>query len=389
MKRNSIVGIDIGTASLHGVVCILPDSKNTISSPTVIAAHRVETKGMKQGSIINSADVTKKIVELLSGLENKTQTKIRSVVLSVGSSSLMSDYAIGTTVVTRADGIVSTLDIEKTITEAEKLIDTKNKRIIHTSVIECKIDGKDIIGKIEGTQGLKIESKVLFISVGEQYIAEIEQIFSSLKISIHSMIPSPLALAPLITTDVQRNFGCVCIDLGAETTTVALFENGSCSSAFVGNIGSSAITKDLALGLRIDPVDAENLKCGAVTFQNIPKKKVDEIIEARVADIFIHIDKYLKKIGRSGLLPGGAIITGGGSDIHNIETIAKNTLRIPAKKGLYAIPAEKGVQIDHRYLVAYAVTCYEEGEKKEYAGEKITKEGFIKTIKDLFKQLMP
>lgn len=389
MKKNITVGIDIGTASLHGVVCLLPDGKNGLTSPTIIAAHRLETKGMKQGAIIHSADVAKKIGELITILETQSQMKIRSVTLSVGSSSMVSDYGIGTSVVTRADAVVTSLDIEKSINEAEKTIDKKNKRIIHTSVIECKVDGKDIIGKVEGTQGLKVETKVLFISVNEQYIAELEQIFSSLKVSITSMVPSPLAIAPLITTDVQRNFGCVCIDLGAETTTVALFENGTCSTAFVGNIGSSAITKDLALGLRIDPVDAENLKCGAVTFQSIPKKKVDEIVEARVSDIFMHIDKYLKKIGRSGLLPGGAILTGGGSDIHNIETIAKNVLRIPAKKGLYAIPSEKGVQIDHRYLVAYAVACYGGDDRIEHTGERLTKEGFLKTIKDLFKQLMP
>jgi cell division protein FtsA len=388
MKKNIVVGIDIGTASLHGVVCLLPDGKNGLTAPTIIAAHRVDNKGMKQGSIVHSTDVAKKIGELLAHLEQSIDTKIRSVTLSVGSSSMISDYGIGTSVVTRADAVITSLDIEKSIIEAEKTIEKKNKRIVHTSIIECKVDGKEVIGKVEGTQGLKLESKVLFISVNEQHISELEQIFSSLKISIGTLIPSPLAVAPLITTDIQRNFGCICIDIGAETTTVALFENGTCSTAFVGNIGSSAITKDLALGLRIDPVDAENLKCGAVSFQSIPKKKVDEIVEARISDIFSHIDKYLKKIGRSGLLPGGAIITGGGSDIHNVELIAKNVLRIPAKKGLFAMPAEKGIQIDHRYLVAYGVACYQTDEH-DFSREPLTKDGFFKTIKDLFKQLMP
>lgn len=388
MKKNIVVGIDIGTASLHGVVCVIPDAKNGLTAPTIIAAHKIENKGMKQGAIIHSADVAKKIGELITVLEQSSDAKIRSVILSVGSSSMVSDYGIGTSVVTRADAVVTTLDIEKSIGEAEKTIDKKNKRIIHTSVIECKVDGKDVIGKVEGTQGLKVESKVLFISVGEQYIAELEQIFSSLKVSVRAMVPSPLAIAPYITTDVQRNFGCVSIDIGAETTTVALFENGTCTTAFVGNIGSSAITKDLALGLRIDPIDAESLKCGAVSFQSIPKKKVDEIVEARISDIFSHIDKYLKKIGRSGLLPGGAIITGGGSDIHNVEAIAKTVLRIPAKKGLFAMPAEKGIQIDHRFLVAYGVACYQIDEH-DFSREPLTKDGFIKTIKDLFKQLMP
>lgn len=131
MKKNITVGIDIGTASFHAIACALPDAKNGLTVPTIVAAHRIETKGMKQGAIIHSADVAKKISELLTHIESQTQTKIRAVTLSVGSSSMVSDYGIGTSVVTRADGIVTTLDIEKSINEAEKTIDKKQKNHSH------------------------------------------------------------------------------------------------------------------------------------------------------------------------------------------------------------------------------------------------------------------
>ena len=115
--------------------------------------------------------------------------------------------------------------------------------------------------------------------------------------------------------------------------SVAVFEEGNLSNLHVFGLGSLEVTKDIALGLRVTPEDAEGLKIGAVSFQSVPKKKLDEIMTARLEDIFELIDKYFKKIGRSGLLPAGAILIGGGSNLSMIEAVAKTELKIPVKLG--------------------------------------------------------
>jgi len=58
---------------------------------------------------------------------------------------------------------------------------------------------------------------------------------------------------------------------------------------------------------------------------------VEQIIEARLKDIFELIDNYLKKIKRSELLPAGVIIIGGGANTKFVEEISRSILKLPTK----------------------------------------------------------
>ncbi len=133
------------------------------------------------------------------------------------------------------------------------------------------------------------------------------------------------------------------------------------------------------------------MKRGSVSFQSIPKKKLDEIIEARLSDIFELIDKYFKKIGRSGLLPAGAILIGGGAYSQQIESVAKTMLKIPIRLGSLDMPSVKGPIKDHRFVVAYAIAerQMEHGTKKITHHDNNDTEGLFAVIKNFFKQLMP
>jgi cell division protein FtsA len=111
-------------------------------------------------------------------------------------------------------------------------------------------------------------------------------------------------------------------------------------------IGSTDITNDIALGLKVPLEEAEQIKVGAITGSSYPRKKLEEIIQARLSDIFELIDNHLKKIGRNGLLPAGIIITGGGAGLNGIEEMAKNALRLPARLG---------VAKDAVWIVAYGL----------------------------------
>ncbi|MEK7105832.1 MAG: cell division protein FtsA, partial [Patescibacteria group bacterium] len=97
--------------------------------------------------------------------------------------------------------------------------------------------------------------------------------------------------------------------------------------------GSMDITKDVALGFRIALEEAESIKLGSVIGGDYPKKKIDEIIEARLGDIFELAGNHLKRQRRSELLPAGIIFTGGGAHIGRIEEIAKSQLKLPCRVG--------------------------------------------------------
>jgi cell division protein FtsA len=127
--------------------------------------------------------------------------------------------------------------------------------------------------------------------------------------------------------------GSLLLDIGAETVTIAVFEEGTVVALKVFATGSTYITNDIALGMKVSLEEAEGLKTGAV-LGSYSKKKLDDIIEARIKDIYWIIDSYLKKIKRSGLLPAGVIVLGGGSHTPIIESMAKEALHLPCRIGL-------------------------------------------------------
>lgn len=387
MKQIITVGIDIGTSTTRVVVC----AEEPQGTFRIIGFGSAATAGMRHGYIVNRDDTLISLKKALRDAEVQSGIKIRQATIAIGGVGLDAQYGVGSSIVSRADAIIGKVDIEKAISDAEASLDLKNRAMLHAYPVSFKIDGKEFPVRPEGISGLKIEVRTLFITCFQQHLDDLLGVMGDAGVKVLGFTATPLATHHLLLTDLQRNFGCALIDIGAETVSVAVFENNTLISLHVFDIGSLNITKDLALGLRITPEEAESIKTGVVNFQSVPKKKIEEIIDARLSDIFELVDKYLKKMGRSGLLPAGAILIGGGSHLYNIESVAKTMLKIPVRSGFVELPSAKGAIKDQSLLVAYALaTPQTDGSAK---GQKHTSsidgEGFLAVIKAFFKQLMP
>lgn len=387
MKNNITVGIDIGTSATRVVVC----QEQPTGVSTIIGFGTAPTTGMRHGYITNRDDVLTSLRKALQDAQVQSGIKIRQATIAIGGVGLDAQYGIGSAIVSRADGIIGKVDIEKAISDGETQLDLKNKAMLHAYPVSFKIDGKEYPVRPEGISGIKLEVRTLFITCFQQHLDDLLGVLSDTGVKVLGFTATPIATHHLLLTDLQRNFGCALIDVGAETVSVAVFENNTLISLHVFDIGSLNITKDLALGLRITPEEAENIKRGVVNFQSVPKKKIEEIVEARLSDIFELIDKYLKKMGRSGLLPAGAILIGGGAQLHNIESVAKTMLKIPARNAFFELPSTKGAIKDQSLLVAYAVATshLESGSKGQKQQSSSDSEGFLSVIKAFLKQLMP
>src|SRR3989344_9569592 len=113
------------------------------------------------------------------------------------------------------------------------------------------------------------------------------------------------------------------MDIGASTVSLAVFEEGVPVSLEVLPYGSANITHDLAIGFKIDIGSAEDLKRSFEVRTMSAKKQLSEIVSARLTDIFDLTNKHLKKIERERLLPAGAVVTGGGSQLAELIDFAK------------------------------------------------------------------
>jgi cell division protein FtsA len=212
--------------------------------------------------------------------------------------------------------------------------------------------------------GTKLEVDSLFITTYEQHVNDLIATIESIGIYVEDVIASPLAASFVMLSKTQKRAGCVLANVGAETTSMVVFEDATPISLKIFPTGSNDITNDIALGLKVPLEEAEKIKRGGMTSATFSKKRLDEIINGRLTTIFSLIDTQLKKIKRDGLLPAGIILTGGGSSIHSITEVAKTVLSLPARTATLEIGKNTKVK-DASWAVAYGLCMWGASDTQE------------------------
>ncbi len=391
MSRNNYTcGIDVGTHTTK--VVVIGHEKNSDrndKSPITLATGKADTEGVRLGYITNTDQVAKSIKEAATQAEKVLGFKIKHAYVSIGGVNLSSIISTGSVIISRADQEVTQLDITKAIADSEENLEILNKKIIHVIPVSYKLDGKDLHGRPEGMRGVKLEVRTLFVTCSKQNIEDLVTAVGLAGIDIEEIIASPLATSNILLNTKQKRAGCALLDIGAETVSMSIFENNTLMSLQSFSIGSMDITKDVALGLRISLEEAESIKLGSVIGGDYPKKKVDEIIEARLGDIFELAGNHLKRQRRSELLPAGIIITGGGAHISKIEELAKNQLKLPCRVGPSDIGINNKLKVkDLSWYTAYGLAL-SSGENNSESGSMDGAFGDnIKQVKGFFKSIL-
>ncbi len=359
MARTLITGIDIGS---HYIKIVVAEKTQEKDMPLkVIASVQTPTRGLRFGYVAHPLEAIASLREAIAQAEKISKVKIRRAFIGVNGIGLSSSYGHASVIVSKADQMVSEHDIENLHSQAEKDMpasQSANRKIIHVIPQYYKIDGKVVLGQPLGIKGSKLEAKLLFITCIEHHVNDIIQIIQDSGIDIEDVMAAPIAASLVTLSKQQKIAGCVLANIGAETVSIVVYENGIPVSLEVFPLGSSDITNDIALGLRVPLEDAENIKLGTINSQSFPKKKLDDIIEARLSDICELIDNHLKKLGRSGLLPAGIIMTGGGSGIGMAPEYAKNALRLPSRISQVTFSQSKHTLIENTYAVAAGLCLF-------------------------------
>lgn len=332
-RQDIITGIDVGTHQVKVVIVRAPQSKKERALPQLLGTGFAESKGLRNGYIINETEVARSIRAAVAQAEKTAGVAVKKAYVSIGSIGLDEVTATGEIIPARADSEITDMDVEKVTADSEERIieHIPNRRILHGIPLRYRVDGDLVLGKPQGMRGTKLEVDSLFITTFEQHLNELTKAVEAAGIQVEDVMAAPLAASFVLLTKAQKRAGCVLANIGAETVSIVVFEDFLPISVKIFPIGSSEITNDLALGLRIPIEEAEKAKRGGMTSTTVPKKKIDEIISARLTDMFELIDNHLKKLKKDGLLPAGIILTGGGSNLLMTQEVARNTLNLPAR----------------------------------------------------------
>src|SRR3989338_4233405 len=355
MSRGHIVtGLDIGTSTIKVLV-----AEKRASEWEVLSYVKMPSFGLRRGAVVNPEETAKNLQLLLDGVQKDCGQKIHSVLVNIGGSHLHVTPSDGLISVSRADHIISEEDRDRLMKATGDINIPLNEEILDVFPKEFIIDEERGIKQPIGLTGVRLQAKVVLLCYFQSYFINLTQAVLGAKLQIDDIVPSPLAAAEAVLTRQQKEIGAAVIDIGASTTSLAVFDEGDLIHLAIFPLGSANITNDLAIGLKTDVAIAEDIKKqhGTCVIANTEKEKKDQakkkievfdkaysleftkknlvdIIEPRVYEILDLMQKELKKIGRQELLPGGIVLTGGGAKLPKIKELAKEQLKLNCQIGI-------------------------------------------------------
>lgn len=348
-REDIIIGLDIGTTSVQVVVA---SKKKTQEVPQVIGWAEVPSRGVRHGVVVDIEEAAAVIRDAFQKAISHAGIKHNEAVVAVGGSNIFARPSKGVVIVSRADREISREDIARALVQAEAIPASPNREILHNLAREWTVDGERGVRDPLGMSGVKLEVDTLIVECGSPALKNLRKAIALAGVKIKELVLAPLAASYAVLSSRQKELGSLVLDIGGSTTGMVVFEEGDIYHSAILNVGSYHVTRDLVIGLQVDIDIAEKIKKfhGSALAEStssrdmvdlkkmggdgsIQRRDVAVICEARFSEIFEAVAKELKKVGRASMLPGGAILTGGGSKIPRLDKLAKKDLSLPVSRG--------------------------------------------------------
>jgi cell division protein FtsA len=395
--KNSFCAIDIGSSKIK--ILIVSETKEGLE---VKFKAEENSEGVKRGTVVDSEKVSRILRNLISLANQNLKEKVNSAFVNLGGVHLFSVPTKGLISVSRADQTVSEEDVGRVLQEAKIISAGQNKEIFDLVIKEFILDGERGIKEPIGLRGTRLEVEALALGYFSPYLENLKKSLLNSNLDLFELIPSPIALAKATLKERQKEMGVCLVDLGAQTTSVSVFEDGNLAYFSVLPIGVQEVTNKIAIEMKIDPDLAERLKIefGSCYFKGKNKREVIEIedeeplifypkslakiVREGYSSIFEAISKELKKISKDKKLPAGIVLTGGGAKISKILELAKLKFKLNCKigkpKGIL------GLEEDPRFSLLAGLSLASLDFEEE-RGEK--KSNFFSKIKRIFRIFLP
>ncbi len=350
-KERIVVGIDVGSSTIKVVVAEQPKGQGVPIN--ILGGVETPTLGISRGAITSIDDVTSSISTAIDRAERSIGLPIERAWIGISGVTTMTQLNRGVVAVSHQDQEIRMEDVERAV-EAAKTNPIPNYEILHI-ISRCYIvDGVTVQDPV-GMTGIRLEVEAYVIQVLSSWQRNLRQCVHRANVEIDDVSLGVLPASDALLTQRQKELGVALVNIGASSTSVMIFENGEIKDVAVLPIGSLHITTDLMRVLKIPLEVAETLKLhfgtaavkmigkkeeinlydvGHTEEELVSKKKVAEIIEARVEEIFLKINtQVFKKNNCVGKLPAGIVLTGGGAKLPGLVEIGKREANMAVAVG--------------------------------------------------------
>ncbi len=406
-NESTFVGLDIGTSK---VACVVGLHQDDMAEPSIIGLGVAQTTGLRRGTVTDIEETVGSITAALEEAERMSGVTIEHATISVDGAHVQSLNSRGVIAVSRADKEISREDLARVEEAAAAIQLDSNRQILQVIPKSYTVDGQTNVVDPVGMSGVRLEVDTHIITAASPAMKNLTNAVFRAGIAIDDQLLVPLASARAVLTKRQMELGVVLLDIGAETTGIAVFEEGGIALTTILPVGSNHITKDLVYGLRTNIDTAEKLKLAhgsAIKDRSrahtkidladfggsgsISLGEVDKITVSRCEEIFTMAAAELRKAGKDSMLAGGAVLTGGGAKLKGIEVLAQGILKLNVA---LAVPRGFGGISDKVKDPAYAAAVGlmlmdMHHAPANHGGLNNVISGTVSQIKGFFKNLLP
>jgi cell division protein FtsA len=310
--------------------------------------------GIRKGAVIDLAEATQSISRALVEAKRISKSSVKNIYVSLGSPQVKMQSSRGIVAVSRADAEIYQDDVDRAVRASQAVNLPQNRTIIHTLTKEFVVDGVGDITDPLGLSGSRLEVQSLIIDAFSPHVKSLIRAIELAGGEVSGLVFGPLVAARAALSKRQRELGAAVIDLGFGTTGFSVYEENRLVGSMKFPVGSSNISNDLAVGLKISVDAAEEIKLHygyALSKEVGSKEQVDlkkftedaknsvsrrfiaEIVESRLEEIFDLVNNELKLLQKFGELPCGVVFVGGGAKLPGLTDLAKQEMRLAAQIG--------------------------------------------------------
>jgi cell division protein FtsA len=343
-----IVGLDIGTTKIAAIVGEVNDE-----GIDVIGVGTHPSRGLRKGVVTHIDNTVASIKRAVEEAELMAGCEISTVYAGIAGGHIRGFNSHG--IVAVKDGEVRESDVARVIDAAKAVAIPMDREIIHVLPQDFVVDSQDGIKEPLGMSGVRLETRVHIVTAAVTSAQNIIKCCQRCGLQVADLVLQPLASAEAVLHDDEKELGVALIDIGGGTTDITIFNEGSIVHTGVVPLGGNHLTNDIAVGLRTPFVEAEKIKqrWGCATNEMVdPEEEIEvpsvggraarklsrrilcEIIEPRVEEMFLLVQREIAKTGYEEMLASGAVITGGTTILDGMPEFGEELLGLPVRRGL-------------------------------------------------------
>jgi len=349
--ERTIVGIDVGSSK----VCTLVGEVDDEGGVCVIGVGLVPSQGVRKGVVVNVADATAAILASVEKAERTSGYKIERAYVGLSGVHISSLNSRGVVGISRREHGITVEDVDRVLDAAQAIAVPHNQEVVHVIPRGYVVDGQNGVRDPVGMHGFRLEVEAHIVIGSSTSIQNLVKCVEGAGVDVDELILTSMAAGDAVLTDTEREMGVVLADIGAGTTDIAIFIDGTVWHTVTLGVGGEYITGDIAIGLRLPPQTAEEVKIrhgharaaqvppeerfaisslSGEAPQMVPRWKLSEIIEARAEEILLMIRQEIKRSGYDGLLPAGVVLCGGTAQLSGIQDLGRDVFGLPVRVGM-------------------------------------------------------